>query len=71
MESLTENWLNDIASSAIFQVHNRCFIPSLNEFEHIKVRNGAMAHLKPVCGPLVDHGPLAGNCWLSVRLVLA
>jgi len=51
METFTENRLNDIASSAIFQVHNRCFIPSLNEFEHIKMRNGAMAYLKTACGP--------------------
>jgi len=61
METLTENRLNDIASSAIFQVHNRCFIPPLNEFDYIKMRNGAMAHLKTACGPVVGHGPPVGN----------
>jgi len=53
MESLTENRFNDIASSAMFQVHDRCFSPSISEFKHTKMRNGAMAHLKTACGPPV------------------
>jgi len=45
------------ASAAIFQVHDRCFTPPLSEFEHIKMRNATMAHLKTACGPPV------GNHW--------
>jgi len=61
MESLTENRFNDIASSAMCQVHERCFSPSLSEFKQTKMRNGAMAHLKTVCGPQV------GNHWSKQR----
>jgi len=55
MESLTENQLNDIASAAIFQVHDRCFTPPLSEFEHIKMQNGTMAYIKTAYGPLVGN----------------
>jgi len=54
---LTENRFNDIASSAMFQVHEGCFSPPLSEFKHTKMRNGAMAHLKNACVPPV------GNHW--------
>jgi len=33
METLTENRLNDIEPATLFQVHERCFIPPLSEFE--------------------------------------
>jgi len=33
--SLTENRFNNIASSAMFQVHERCFSPSLSEFNSL------------------------------------
>jgi len=65
MESLTENRFNDTASSAMFQVHERCLSPSLCEFKHTKMRNGAMAHLKTACGPPMGHGPQIGNHWFS------
>jgi len=64
MESLTENWLNHTASAVIFQVHDMCFIPPLSEFGHIKMRNGAKAHLKTACGPPV------GNHWFNSFLIL-
>jgi len=60
---LTNTRLNDIASAAIFQVREKCFKPPLSEFGHIKMRNGAMAHLKTACGPPVGHGPPVGNHW--------
>jgi len=63
MESLTENRLNVTTSSAIFQVHERCFTPSLSEFEHIKMQNGTMAHLKIACGPPMHHATPVGNQW--------
>ena len=66
IESLTENRFNDTASSAMFQVHERCFSPSLSEFKHTKMRNGAMAHLKTACGPLVGNhwASTCTSCWL-------
>jgi len=48
---LTENWLNDIAPSAMFQVHERCATPPLSEFEHIEMRIRAMAHVTSTYGP--------------------
>jgi len=54
MESLTENRLNDIASSAMLQVHERCFSTSLSEFKHTKMRNG----------------PPFGNHWYRPSLTL-
>jgi len=55
MESLSENWLDDIAS--MFQVHERCFISfTAREFELIEMRNRAVAHLKTAFGPrVVNH----------------
>jgi len=47
MESLTKNRFNDTASSAMFQLHERCFTLPLSEFECIKTRNRATAHQKP------------------------
>jgi len=58
---MTENRLNDIASSAIFQGYERCFLPALSEFEHIKMRNGAITHLKAAYDPPV------GNHWIIVK----
>jgi len=60
MESLTENRPNGITSVAIIQVHERRFTPPLSEFEDVKMRNGAMVHLKTAYGPPVGHGLGAG-----------
>jgi len=43
---LTENRFNDVALSALFQVHEGWFSLSLSEFKHTKMRSGAMAHQK-------------------------
>jgi len=43
---LTKNRVEDVASSAMFQVHEGCFSPLLSDFKHTKMRNGAMAHQK-------------------------
>jgi len=52
MESLTENRLNDIASSAIIQVHNRCFISWIWTYQNAKRRHGPPKNrLWPASGP--------------------
>jgi len=49
----------------MFQVHERCFSPSLSEFKHTKMRNGAMAQLNTAYGPPV------GNHWFRLSMLLA
>jgi len=53
MKNMTENRLNDVAPAAIFQVHERCFIPPLSEFwtyQNAKWRHGPPENrLWPTC----------------------
>ena len=72
VESLTENRLDDVMSSAIFQFHERCFTPPLSEFEHIKMWNGSMTHIKTLSGPQVgNYCDVASQCgWIYWSLIL-